>query len=212
LLETTSKDREVAASHHGDAPYSGKTVTSVPVTPYTTSVDVNLSDFWVAAAAAAPVIALAAIVTIGDLSKFVDSPAVGRPWSGSRTEAIAALDRRGTRYVLRLAWITGINVVVQALALAFALISLVDGQSLLPAGFVIAAETIGVLLLLWAVWQDSRIRQVTTDPKWLRQIVRYQAQIEAEARAPDPSPAEATGGRGTLRARIWASFRVWPGA
>jgi hypothetical protein len=31
----------VAASHHGDTPYSGKTVTSVPVTPYTTSVDVN---------------------------------------------------------------------------------------------------------------------------------------------------------------------------
>ena len=31
----------MAASHHGDTPYSGKTVTSVPVTPYTTSVDVN---------------------------------------------------------------------------------------------------------------------------------------------------------------------------
>jgi hypothetical protein len=40
-IETTSKDREVAASHHGDTPHSGKTVTSVPVTPYTTSVDVN---------------------------------------------------------------------------------------------------------------------------------------------------------------------------
>ena len=36
-----SKDREVAASLHGDTPYSGKTVTSVPATPYTTSVDVN---------------------------------------------------------------------------------------------------------------------------------------------------------------------------
>jgi hypothetical protein len=32
----------VAASHHGDTPYSGNLVTSVPVTPYTTSVDVNL--------------------------------------------------------------------------------------------------------------------------------------------------------------------------
>ena len=31
----------MAASHHGDTPYSGKTLTSVPVTPYTTSVDVN---------------------------------------------------------------------------------------------------------------------------------------------------------------------------
>jgi hypothetical protein len=31
----------VAASHHGDTPHSGKPVTSVPVTPYTTSVDVN---------------------------------------------------------------------------------------------------------------------------------------------------------------------------
>ena len=31
----------MAASHHGDTPHSGKTVTSVPVTPYTTSVDVN---------------------------------------------------------------------------------------------------------------------------------------------------------------------------
>jgi hypothetical protein len=39
--ETTSKDREVAASHHGDTPYSGKLVTLVLVTPYTTSVDVN---------------------------------------------------------------------------------------------------------------------------------------------------------------------------
>ena len=39
-----SKDREVAASHHGDTPYSGNSVTSVPVTPYTTSVDVNPLD------------------------------------------------------------------------------------------------------------------------------------------------------------------------
>jgi hypothetical protein len=31
----------VAASHHGDTPYSGNSVTLVPVTPYTTSVDVN---------------------------------------------------------------------------------------------------------------------------------------------------------------------------
>jgi hypothetical protein len=31
----------VAASHHGDTPYSGNSVTSVPVSPYTTSVDVN---------------------------------------------------------------------------------------------------------------------------------------------------------------------------
>ena len=42
--ETTSKDREVAASHHGDTPYSGNSVTSVPVTPYTTSVDVNTTS------------------------------------------------------------------------------------------------------------------------------------------------------------------------
>ena len=34
----------MAASHHGDTPYSGKTVTSVPVTPYTTSVDVNAGE------------------------------------------------------------------------------------------------------------------------------------------------------------------------
>jgi hypothetical protein len=31
----------VAASHHGNTPYSGNSGTSVPVTPYTTSVDVN---------------------------------------------------------------------------------------------------------------------------------------------------------------------------
>lgn len=31
----------MAASHHGDTPYSGNSVTSVPVTPYTTSVDLN---------------------------------------------------------------------------------------------------------------------------------------------------------------------------
>jgi hypothetical protein len=35
--ESTSKDREVAASHHGDTPHSGNSVTPVPVTPYTTS-------------------------------------------------------------------------------------------------------------------------------------------------------------------------------
>ena len=34
----------MAASHHGDTPYSGNSVTSVPVTPYTTSVDVNYRD------------------------------------------------------------------------------------------------------------------------------------------------------------------------
>ena len=31
----------MAASHHGDTPHSGNSLTSVPVTPYTTSVDVN---------------------------------------------------------------------------------------------------------------------------------------------------------------------------
>ena len=31
----------MAASLHGDTPYSGRRVTLVPVTPYTTSVDVN---------------------------------------------------------------------------------------------------------------------------------------------------------------------------
>jgi hypothetical protein len=31
----------VAASLHGDTPYSGNSVTPLPVTPYTTSVDVN---------------------------------------------------------------------------------------------------------------------------------------------------------------------------
>jgi len=37
----------VAASHHGDTPYSGRRVTSVPVTPYTTSVDVNAqASYW----------------------------------------------------------------------------------------------------------------------------------------------------------------------
>ena len=35
----------MAASHHGDTPYSGNSVTSLPVTPYTTSVDVN--KVWV---------------------------------------------------------------------------------------------------------------------------------------------------------------------
>ena len=34
----------MAASHHGDTPYSGNSVTSVPVTPYTTSVDVNVAE------------------------------------------------------------------------------------------------------------------------------------------------------------------------
>jgi hypothetical protein len=37
----------VAASFHGDTPYSGKTVTSVPVTPYTTSVHVNRLAFGI---------------------------------------------------------------------------------------------------------------------------------------------------------------------
>ena len=32
----------VAASHHGNTPDTGKLATSVPVTPYTTSVGVNL--------------------------------------------------------------------------------------------------------------------------------------------------------------------------
>jgi len=35
----------VAASHHGDTPYSGNSATPVPVTPYTTSVDVNSPAF-----------------------------------------------------------------------------------------------------------------------------------------------------------------------
>ena len=39
----------MAASHHGDTPYSGNSLTSVPVTPYTTSVDVNPGEDLLAA-------------------------------------------------------------------------------------------------------------------------------------------------------------------
>jgi hypothetical protein len=35
----------VAASYHGDTPYSGNSVTPVPVTSYTTSVNVNRRGF-----------------------------------------------------------------------------------------------------------------------------------------------------------------------
>ena len=63
----------MAASLHGDTPYSGKTVTSVPVTPYTTSVDVNgVSSVWRGARAVLRIVAGCMEARLRDVDRFVD--------------------------------------------------------------------------------------------------------------------------------------------
>ncbi len=113
---------------------------------------VDYNTFWTTVGSAAPVIALAAVVSVSDLRETSTrslvalstlvmrvTPAVGDPyWTKAKFHS---------RILLGLVVVQGINVAVQCYALAFALISLADGTNRLHPPLAVALEVCGVAAL-----------------------------------------------------------------
>jgi hypothetical protein len=127
------------------------------------------SDFWVAAAAAAPVIALANVVTIGDSLGFLyDFPDVAEDVAIlNRGKRRGQIERRAVEFtesVRRAVLVASIaNLVLQALALLACLISLGVGSSAIVAIPVIIVEVLGLLLLGPAAFGSSVVRRTAKD-------------------------------------------------
>jgi hypothetical protein len=107
--------------------------------------------FWVAVSAAAPVIALAAIVALGDATADASR---GRQWmidhpSWTRPPEKRALVRAGGKAVTNIGLAIGVlcvlNTILQAVVLAFSLSSLASGVDEMPTAVAIAAEVAGII-------------------------------------------------------------------
>ena len=100
--------------------------------------------FWTAAAAAAPVIALAAIVSLTDTAR-----PLGPHMFGQESYKIGADKLGALRWLLWLGYGVGFaNLVLQALTLLFALQSLAAGHDRVRLGFAEVTATLGIGLLL----------------------------------------------------------------
>ena len=96
----------MAASHHGDTPYSGNSVTSVPVTPYTTSVDVNCFENPSFLLSYAPQLAIPGVAdwlqeTIDETYEWARNGVRKRGFSPDTLEGMADLVDRTGYLVLR---------------------------------------------------------------------------------------------------------------
>jgi uncharacterized membrane protein YbhN (UPF0104 family) len=114
-------------------------------------------SFWVATSAAAPVIALAAIVALPDLSSTLAKTTQDvrtardgrRPASGENPAADPEMAQARLEWRLSMLYwaITIVNLFAQAGLLAFSLWALADKQDLMPLGLAILLAVIGILLL-----------------------------------------------------------------
>ena len=103
-------------------------------------------DFWVAVAAAAPIIALATQVGITQSARSVDS--FRSTFSVSRPEVFRQLERRGRR-IAGFGFLASLgNLFLQTIALFLALLSLAGGGDATPTGFAIALLIIGLVLIM----------------------------------------------------------------
>jgi hypothetical protein len=87
-------------------------------------------NFWVAVAAAAPVIALASVISATDALRMYDD--FERPADIAEEAWPDKLARQGIRWLWVLMTVTGLNLVVEGFALVFALISLANGYNQIP--------------------------------------------------------------------------------
>ncbi len=112
-------------------------------------------SFWVAAGAAAPVIALAVVVSLNDASQtqFAVGDATDRAFVVAHRDEkdvlYRSLDKRG-RSLAALTAAQLVNLVLQAGLLAVSLVSLALHRNLIPAWICVVAPTAGVLLLAYA--------------------------------------------------------------
>jgi hypothetical protein len=117
----------------------------------------NFTEFWVATAAAAPVIALAAVVALPDLTT-AEFEVVKRLYDKAIADGVKDAgffhEPRAER-LLRNARIargmTMANVIIQAVLLAVALGALATDQNLMPPLAAVVLAVGGILLLSWTI-------------------------------------------------------------
>ena len=115
--------------------------------------------FWVATSAAAPVIALAAIVAIPDLaghvtmtSRDVDTATGQRPGRPDSSDPVMSLARGARRWSVMALVVTLVNLLAQAALLALSLWSLAYNQDVMPPPTAIILPVFGVLALTDSTW------------------------------------------------------------
>ena len=130
-------------------------------------------SFWVATAAAAPVVALAAIVALPDTSVAVEEvyrhrhdPVVSERARNGRQVIVARLWSRNMAYVWsQLVWMVSIvNLLLQAALLAMSLLVLVYDQEVIPPWAAIVFSAGGILLLTWSSTSAAAFRRFLEPP------------------------------------------------
>jgi hypothetical protein len=110
--------------------------------------------FWVVTGTAAPVIALAAVVSAGDADEQVDRLAeatvrlsVAFHKDRDDPDLLEVLDKAGTGNLLMIAKLQYVNVVIQAVLLAVSLGSIASQRNLISQGWAGGCAVVGILFL-----------------------------------------------------------------
>jgi hypothetical protein len=123
-------------------------------------------EVWIAVAATAPVIALAAVVAAGDSSRvrteIDDRNRRLRP--SHATVGTRQRLRAAAQWVNRWSLLNSLNLAFQTAALLFALLSLTWWRPVAPPLVVVGDETLGIVLLLLVTYIGVQIRQ------WLAEV------------------------------------------
>lgn len=117
-------------------------------------------SFWVTVGAAAPVLALASVVSITDLMGARDQISRSLPTSSPARDS-ARLDSTITRAGRLLIWaylVAVINGALQMVALSMALQSLADGNNVVPPIVAGIVAPLGILLLLVSISMTVKLR------------------------------------------------------
>ena len=155
----------VTSGCHIPAPYPGM-MPAGPGRECDTATVISDSNFWVATSAAAPVIALAAIVALPDAAAAVGKSSeylneLHRLWpQPDRSARIVILLNRIFRWWRMLVWaLTAANLLAQAALLAVSLSALAYGRDTIPPSAAIALAVGGIVLLAWTASASASIKR-----------------------------------------------------
>jgi hypothetical protein len=115
------------------------------------------TDFWVVVGTAAPVIALANLVAIGDGWGLREAFS---HWAKPQTEVQRNWVRQGIRAGIRVYLIGTGNLVVQAFIIAAALTSLESGKDKFPTALAVPVESLGIVACLLSAVMTARWRAI----------------------------------------------------
>lgn len=150
------------------------------------------TDFWVAVAAAAPVIVLSCVVLMTDQLSLINNKRIAKKARIPKAPKITAWHLASVSYLVNSA-----NLLFQALSFLFALISLATEKPYVPPGTIITLEAFSIPLLLlasgFAAISKIRIRRAELAEK---------AALQKEALDSNTSTAATNGYKNAVKLRI----------